>query len=75
MHGHYSSRVFWSMMVINKNLGDESTVSMSIYYWTSLFLFLACLTAASRQLKQFGWQRELILEKAVPQKKDFRTRK
>lgn len=75
MHGHYSSRVFWSMMVINKNLGDESTVSMSIYYWTSIFLFLACLTAASRQLKQFGWQRELILEKAVPQKKDFRTRK
>ena len=73
MHGHYSSRVFWSMMVINKNLGDESTVSMSIYYWTSIFLFLACLTAASRQLKQFGWQRELILEKAVPQKKDFRT--
>ena len=73
MHGDYSFRAFWSMMVINKNLGDESTVLMSNNYWTSNFLFLACLTDASRQLKQFGWRRELILEKAVPQKKDFRT--
>ena len=75
MHWHYSSPVVWSMMMIVKNLRDESTVSTWKYYWTSSFLFLICLTATSRQPKQFGWQKELTLEREDPHKKDFWTRK
>ena len=40
-----------------------------------VFLFLICLTATSRQPKQFGWQNELTLEREDPHKKDFWTRK